>query len=680
MSDAAKRIDRLRREIERHNRLYYVDAKPEISDQAFDVLLRELQELEGKHPELGTEDSPTQRVGGQPIEGFKTVAHAERMYSIDNTYSREDLLAWHERVVKGLGAATEGLFGAEIAYVVEPKIDGVAVSLRYEKGRLVLAATRGDGVKGDDVTHNVRTIAAVPLRLDDAKRSVPEVMEVRGEIFMTFAELARINGKRKERGEEVFANPRNSTAGTLKQLDPKVVAERRLLFYAHGLGAIEPTAPGSHWETLESFRGWGLPTAPLAKRCAGIEEVWREIEAFEKKRADLGFGTDGVVVKVDDRQGQEKLGFTSKSPRWCIAFKYAAEQAQTRLRDITWSVGKGGTVTPVAELEPVALAGTTVKRASLHNIDEVQRKDVRVGDLVVVEKAGEIIPQVVSVVLEERPKEAKATAAPKRCPSCGGELIREEDEAAIRCVNPSCPGQIRERLIWFAGRGQMDIEGLGEKTVNQLVDEGLLGSFGDIYRLKKHGEKLLTLPGMGEKKVENLLAGVEESKGRGLARVLGGLGIRHVGTRGAQILAEQFGSMEKLAEATQEVLARTFEVGPVTAESIYRFVHGAAGKRAIAELTEAGVDMTCQRVAAPAAVDDKDNPWRGKTVVLTGTLEGFERQELTEKLQALGAKVTGSVSKKTDLVIAGENPGSKLEKARELGVTVWDEAELRRHL
>ncbi|MCC7407652.1 MAG: NAD-dependent DNA ligase LigA, partial [Phycisphaeraceae bacterium] len=466
MPDVAKRITELRAQIDRHNRLYFVDAAPEISDQAYDALMRKLQELEAKHPDLVTSDSPTQRVGGQPIEGFRTVEHLRRMYSIDNTYSRDDFWAWHQRVVKGLGIAEQAgdsLFESpKLDYVVEPKIDGVAVSLRYENGQLAVAVTRGDGQRGDDITANVRTIRAIPLRLAGRPATHPKLLEVRGEVFMTFAELARINQQRAEREEEPFANPRNSTAGTLKQLDPRIVAQRRLLFHAHGVGAIEMDhAPDTHWATLENFRGWGLPTPPGVKKCAGIEEVWKVIESFEQERANLGFGTDGVVIKVDRFDQREKLGFTSKSPRWCIAYKYAAEQAQTLLQGILWSVGKGGSVTPIADLRPVPLAGTTVKRASLHNIDEVRRKDVRVGDTVVVEKAGEIIPQVVKVVEELRPSKAPVTEPPTNCPSCGSTLVREADEAAIRCLNPECPAQLRERLTWFAGRGQMDIDGLG---------------------------------------------------------------------------------------------------------------------------------------------------------------------------------------------------------------------------
>lgn len=682
MPDDAKRIDQLRREIDRHNRLYYVEARPEISDEQFDRLLAQLEALEKKHPGLVTPDSPTRRVGGEPITGFRTVAHTQPMLSIDNTYKREDLLAWHERVVKGLGGESD-LFGGSVVYVVEPKIDGVAVGLRYEQGRLVLAVTRGDGQRGDDITHNVRTIRAVPLTLTEPESSskggrrgqgvtkIPRVLEVRGEVYMPNAEFDRINRLREKAGEDVFANPRNATAGTLKQLDPRVVGQRRLSFSAHGRGEITPDPFDCHSQFLDAVRAWGVPTNPLTHTCEGIDEVWRFIERFEAQRGDLPYNVDGVVVKVDRFDLRGQLGHTSKSPRWSIAYKYAAQQATTLLNGITWQVGKGGTLTPVAELEPVFLAGTTVRRAGLHNIDEISRKDIRVGDRVVIEKAGEIIPQVVRVADGKRASGSTPTQPPKRCPSCGQAPIREEDEAAVRCINPQCPAQLRERLIWFAGRGQMDIDGLGDKGVHQLADAGLLGSYADIYRLKDHRAELIELERMGEKKVDNLLQGIEQSKGRGLARLLGGLGIRHVGTRGAQILAEHFGSIDAVLGAGVEQLAEVHEVGPVTAQSIHQFFHEHGGKQVVHELRRFGLEMTSPRRRVAS-----DSVFAGKTVVLTGTLERFDRDDLTQKLQDLGAKVTGSVSKKTDLVIVGHNPGSKLDKARELGVEVWDEAKL----
>ncbi len=687
MSSSSERILELRREINRHNRLYYTDAKPEISDQQFDLLLKELEALEAAHPDLVSPDSPTQRVGGEPIEGFRTVPHARQMFSIDNTYAEADLRAWHQRIIKGLGR--EGAKD-EIDYVLEPKIDGIAVSLRYEGGKLALALTRGDGVKGDDITHNVRTIASVPLSLQpiaagppgSPSTPVPAVLEVRGEIFMPAAEFERVNKLREKQGEDLFATPRTSTAGILKKLDPKYVAKHKLAFYAHGRGEIVPDDFQTYSAFMAAIRQMGLPVNPLTKPCRGIDEVWGAIVELDVKRHSLSYGTDGAVVKVDRLEWQHDLGFRSKSPRWCIAYKYAPEQAGTKLNAITWQVGKGGTLTPVAELQPVFLAGTTVKRASLHNIDEIHAKDIRVGDTVIIEKAGEIIPQVVGVAglqfsgdATPLPKrEGSQTQAPAHCPSCNQPVIREEGEAAIRCVNPQCPAQIRERLIWFAGRDQMDIEGLGESTVIQLADAGLLNSFGDIFELAKHRDAMLKLDRMGTRKVDNLLAGIEEAKQRGLARVLAALGIRHVGVGGSRTLAGHFGEIDKLAAATVAELEQVADVGTTTAESVHQFFASEAGRAVVAQLKAAGVNLTAPLktlVTVPAG-----SPFAGKTVVITGTIASIGRKELTDKLLALGAKVSGSVSKKTDLLIAGEEAGSKLDKARELNIEIWDEAKL----
>ncbi len=680
MPSPAQRIARLRSQIRRHNRLYYVDARPEISDQEFDRLLGQLQTLEQEHPELVTPDSPTQRVGGQPIERFSTVTHARLMLSIDNTYQYDDLLAWHGRVLKGLGREDGA---TTVDYVVEPKIDGVAVSLRYEDRRLVLAATRGDGQRGDDITHNIRTLRAVPLTLGASPvppktshplpvAAIPRIVEVRGEVFMPRAEFDRINRLRIQADQEPFANPRNSTAGTLKQLDPRLVAQRRLLFMAHGPGEVDPNPFQRYSQFLASVRVWGLPTNPLVCVCGGINPVWRFVEDFQGRRDTLGYDVDGVVVKVDEYDQQRRLGYTSKCPRWCIAYKYAAQQATTVLKQITWQVGKGGTLTPVAELEPVFLSGTTVKRAGLHNMDEIQRKDIRVGDRVVIEKAGEIIPQVLHVAMAHRPPGTRPTIAPRRCPSCGEAPVQEEGEVAIRCVNLECPAQLRERLIWFAGRTQMDIDGMGDKVVHQLADAGLLASFADIYRLKDHRDQLAGLQRMGVKKVKNLIDGIERSKERGMARVVVGLGIRHVGTRAAQIFAGHFGSIDKLGQATLDQLTSIDEIGPAIAQSVYRFFRSQTGRQVIGQLRQLGVDMTApvKQNAAP------DSPFAGKTIVLTGVLEHFDRNTLKGNLESLGAKVTANVSKVTDLVIAGDRPGSKLEKARQLGVEVWDEQRL----
>lgn len=725
----ANRIDQLRREIRRHDRLYYVEARPEISDRQYDRLVEELQKLEAEHPELITEDSPTQRVGGEPIAGFLTVVHSQPMLSIDNTYSREEFFEWHGRLLRGLKGGGGGR-GAH--FVAEPKIDGVAVNLRYERGQLVLAASRGDGQQGDDITQNARTISAIPLMLgvwdEGHKRGphavrgvekIPDVLEVRGEIYMSFDELRRINRQRVDAGEEPYANPRNLTAGTLKQLDPRVVAQRRMGFFAHGRGEVQPDPFHSYSQFLEAIRRWGIPTHPQARRCDTIEEVWELIQTFEEQRRTLGYAVDGIVVKVDEYDLQRELGATSKSPRWCIAYKYAAEQAVTKLLRVDWQVGKSGRLTPRATMEPVLLAGTTVRHATLHNLGEIRKKEIHEGDMVVIEKAGEIIPQVVGVMLENRMPGAGPIEPPTSCPECGSpveveydqrrvhelevwsgrlakhqtkavqneglfaveptppespespESLSELDETARYCINPECPAQFREKLIWYAGRSGMDIEGLGEKLVDQLVSKGLVHHFADLYRLNV--EQLAELERMGQKSAQNVVNGIEQSKGRGLARVLGSLGIRHIGSVTARTLARYFKDVDAVVGASPEELQRVPDVGPAVAESLHTYLHSDAGRETIRSLQEVGVDLTSReytkRPAAGSAFADK-------TIVLTGGLEHFTRPELTAKLQELGAKVTGSVSKNTDLVIAGADAGSKLDKARQLGVEVWDEQQL----
>jgi len=690
MSSDAVRIEELRRQLQRHDHLYYVEARPEVSDAEYDRLMAELIQLEQKHPDLVSEDSPSQRVGGAPIAGFVTLEHARRMYSIDNTYDRDELQAWHQRVVKGLGL-DQDLFGdadsTDLRYVVEPKIDGVAVSLRYENGSLAVALSRGDGRRGDDITSNVRTIRAIPLKLTGGgTHKIPDILEVRGEIYMPDTEFKRINQRRADAGEDRFANPRNATAGTLKQLDSRNVAQRKLMFFAHGRGQVEPDDFESYNDYLEAIRTWGLPTNPLTQRVNNLDEAWKIVESFEAQRPKLGYGVDGVVIKTDSLEQQEKLGHTSKSPRWCIAYKYAAEQAQTKLLAVDWQVGKSGKLTPRATMEPVFLAGTTVRHASLHNFGELQRKDVRIGDSVVIEKAGEIIPQVVRVIEQERPKNAKPIDPPIQCPKCDGDVEIEVSpntgqESARYCMNPECPEQLRERLIHFVGRDQMDIDGLGEELVRQLCDAGLVTTFGDIFDLEKKDDQVLKLERMGRKKADNLYAGVKASKGRGLARVLAGLGIHHVGSRAAGVLAGHYGSMDKLIEAdTQdlegfEVDGQKSGIGPQIASSLHQFLHSDSGRRVIEELRQAGVDLTSPRRQARSAAA-ADSPLSGKTIVLTGTLEHFGRKELKEKLEGLGAKVTGSVSAKTDLVIAGQKAGSKLTKAQDLGIETWDETQL----
>ena len=673
--DARQRIDQLRKELNHHNKLYYTDAKPEVSDQRYDELMAELATLERQHPEYQSPDSPTHRVGGQVLDGFETKDHARPMLSIDNTYDQEELTAWHRRVISGLGVESNDLFGdAQIEYVAEPKIDGVAISLRYEDGILVQALTRGNGQQGDDITANAKTVRNIPLKLEG---NPPAVLEVRGEVYMPHASFKTINEKREQDGKELFANPRNATAGTLKQKDPKAVAKRNLRCFVHGRGVVEPDTWLTYFDFMQAIKTFGLPVNEYVKPFDKLDDVWQFIEDFADKRSELPYDTDGIVVKVNNLEAQEALGNTTKSPRWCIAYKYPAEQVQTQLLDITWQVGKGGTVTPVAELAPVFVAGTTVRRATLHNMDEINRKDIRVGDPVVVEKAGEIIPQVVSVVLEQRPDKTKPTSAPATCPSCDGPVVREDGETALRCNNPQCPAQVREKLIWFAGRGQMDIDGLGEKVVHQLADVDLLKSFGDVFKLKDHAGQILTLDRFGQTKLDNLISGIEQSKQRGLARLLGSLGIRHLGTKAARIIAQHFGDIDAIAKASVdelqdfEVMGNKSGIGPQIAQSLHDFLASDAGKQIIDDLNDAGVNLTEDKVAQP-----QDSPFVGKTLVITGSFADYDRKALTEQLQNLGAKVTGSVSKKTTLVIAGEAAGSKLAKANDLGIEVWDEAKL----
>ena len=653
------RIEELRALLHRANRFYYVEADPIMSDTEFDRLLAELAALEEDHPEAHDPDSPTSRVGGEPVSGFETVSHARRMMSIDNTYSIEDVRAWHERVVKALG-------GDAPVYVCEPKIDGVAINLRFDGGRLVAAVTRGDGERGDLVTSNVRAMESVPLVLAE---DPPSVLEVRGEIYMPDAAFERVNADRETRGEPLFANARNSTAGTLKSLDPAVVRARGLRFCAHGRGEIigledVPT----YSEFVDRIRSLGLAVSNRTTVCTTIDEVLQCIEAFGDERGEVGFATDGMVVRVDSFAAQDVLGETAKAPRWCIAFKYPAEQAVTRLLRVDWQVGKGGTLTPRATMEPVFVAGTTVKHATMHNIEEIRRKDIRLGDRVVIEKAGEIIPQIVEPVVSERTGDEQPIEPPATCLECSG--VVEQEGPKLYCTNPECSGQFRERLKWFVGRGQMDIDGFGEKLVDQLLDAGLVSHFADIFRLTR--DDLLALERMGETSADNLLAALDEARGRGLARVLAGLGIRHIGTSASKILAGTFADADALLAAEEAELEALPDFGAITAKALHDYLASDSARSTFSLLAEVGVSLASER---GVAVDDA-SVFSGQVVVITGTLEGFKRSELSERLEALGAKVTGSVSAKTTLLIAGEKAGSKRAKAETLGVEIWDEPRL----
>ncbi|HUS48083.1 MAG TPA: NAD-dependent DNA ligase LigA, partial [Phycisphaerae bacterium] len=589
MPKDAERIEKLREEIRRHDYLYYVEARPEISDRQYDKLMDELKALEAGHPELVTPDSPTQRVGGEPIDAFKTVTHAVPMLSIDNTYSADELREFDTRVRKGVG-------DAKLHYLVDPKIDGVAVSLRYDRGLLAMASTRGDGRTGDEITVNVRTIRSVPLRLTG--RDVPQVVEVRGEVYWPKRAFAEYNARRAAEGLETFANPRNGAAGTLKQLDPKVVAERNLAFISHGFGETSSPVGDRASEVMGKLRSWSVPVSPHMKVCDGVEAVSEVIEGWLTRRAEVDYETDGMVVKVDELALRDLLGQTSKYPRWCIAYKYEAQQAQTVLRSVDFQVGRLGTITPVAHFDPVQLSGTTVSNASLHNFDQVGRLDVRVGDTVIVEKAGEIIPQVVQVVYEKRPRDARPIKPPGKCPACGGPTARDEGGVYLRCINPDCPEQMCERLRFFAGRGQLDIENLGPAIIDHLVDKGLVKHFADLYALKM--DDLVPLERMAEKSAQNLIDGIRASKTRGLTRVLAGLGIRHVGGRVAEVLADHFGDIEKVAAAGVDDLTQIDEIGPVIAHSIHQFFESKAGRQTVRRLKQAGVKMKLERPKAAA--------------------------------------------------------------------------------
>jgi len=655
--DAKKRIEQLRDEIREHDYLYYVLNRPRISDRQYDELFAELKALEQANPQLITPDSPTQRVSERPLEGFATVRHAVPMLSMDNTYNADELRAFDERVAKLLG-------GRDYDYVVELKIDGLAISLRYEGGALVTAATRGNGEVGDDVTANVRTIKAVPLVLRDGGK-IPAVLEVRGEVYMPTRAFVELNRLRAEAGEPPFANPRNAAAGSLKLLDARITAARNLSFFAYATGELSEPLAENHYESLKRFKKLGLPVNPDIRRAKDVEEAIEICSGWSDKRLTLDYQIDGMVIKINRFEQRDILGATGRAPRWCISYKFAAEQAETIVESIDVQVGKSGALTPVANLTPVLLAGTTVKRATLHNFDQVNRLDVREGDTVVIEKAGEIIPQVVEVKKERRPAHTVPFKPPKKCPNCGGDVKKDEEGVFLRCVNPHCLGRLKERLRYFAGRGQMDIEHLGEALIDQLVEAGLVNNIADIYKLTK--DDLVELERMADKSAQNVIDSIEASKTRPLWRLVAGLGIRHIGGQTAQDLAEHFGSLDALMNASQTELDAIEQIGQRVAQSIYEFFHNDRNVAVIEELRSAGVKSELPRKAKAKG------KLAGKTIVVTGTLKNFSRQQAEQAIRQAGAKASNSVSKKTDYVLAGENPGSKLDKAGKLGIEVIDE-------
>jgi len=663
LEQASARVTELRQQIRQHDHLYYVVAEPVISDLQYDQLLKELTQWETRFPSLITDDSPTRKIGDQVVEGLAQVAHRIPMLSIDNTYTEGELRDFLGRVEKLLS-------GEPVEWVVELKVDGVAASIRYEQGSLVAAVTRGNGEVGDDVTHNARTIRGLPLQL--LGKHIPKTLEVRGEVYMTNSDLVELNEQRASSGEAEFKNPRNVTAGSIRLLDPKLCAKRKLRFLCHGMGFCEGLQVRTHMEFLEKVRELGVPITPLVQSFRSTEEVVAHCNRLVENLHELDFEVDGLVVKVNSLEQRESLGSTSKSPRWVIAYKIEKYEAVTKLLAIKTQVGKTGTITPVAELEPVQLAGTTVSRASLHNLDEIKRKDVRVDDWVVVEKAGKIIPHIVRVEKHRRERELPEFEFPEQCPECGEKLVRDASGVYIRCVSNQCPAQWRQRLRYFASRDCMDIEGLGEKLVNQLVDAQLVNSYADLYGLTL--DKLMGLERMGKKSAENLLQGIQASKERGLSRVLNAITIRHVGQRVAMVLARRFGSAENLMKATQEELANTEEIGPIIAKSVFDFCRSEEGLQIFQQLGNAGVSLSTSQEDSV----DHSGVFANKTLVVTGTLVYYSRDEIERLITKLGGKASGSVSKNTDFLVAGEAAGSKLQKAKDLGITILTEEEFRK--
>ncbi len=653
--DAGKTINQLRDQIREHDYLYYVLNRPKITDRQYDELFAELKSLEQANPRLITPDSPTQRVSERPIEGFDTVRHAVPMLSMDNTYNAEELRAFDDKVAKQLG-------NRDYDYVVELKIDGLAISLRYENGILVTAATRGNGEVGDNVTANVRTIKAVPLALLDGA-DVPPVLEVRGEVYMPTSSFVELNRLRAEADEQPFANPRNAAAGSLKLLDARITAARNLSFFAYATGELSEPLAANHYETLQKLSKFGLPVNPNISRAGNVDEALDICSVWNERRSELDYQIDGMVIKVNSFDQRDMLGTTGRAPRWCISYKFAAEQAETVVESIDVQVGKSGILTPVAKLTPVQLAGTTVKRASLHNFDELSRLNVGVGDTVIIEKAGEIIPQVIEVTAKAA-GDVPEFQTPTTCPVCDSPVAKDEDGVYIRCLNPNCPGQLKERLKYFAGRGQMDIENLGAALIEQLVETELVENFADLYALKT--EQLVGLERMAAKSAGNVMDAIEQSKTRPLWRLIAALGIRHIGGQSAQILAEHFGSLQALMSAGQEELAEIDQIGPVMAESICDYFGDSKNLQVIEQMLAAGVNPEPPQAR-------RSGKLAGKTIVVTGTLENFSRQQAQQAIRQAGAKAAGSVSKKTDFVLAGKNAGSKLDKAVKLGVEVISE-------
>lgn len=656
--EAKKRIEELTELIIKYDKAYFVDDNPLVPDAVYDQLFRELVELEAKYPEFVLEHSPTKRVGSEPVDAFRKVEHEVPMLSLGNAFQEQELLDFHRRVTQAIGN--------DVEYICELKIDGLAVSLTYEDGKLVRGATRGDGSVGEDITSNLKTIRSIPLMIEETGK-----LEVRGEAYMPKRSFEQLNKERKEKGEQLFANPRNAAAGSLRQLDPRIAAKRHLDMFAYGYGVWQIPEVGTHSGRLEKLQKLGFKINPHWEICRSIDEVIAFVKKWTEQRSSLPYDIDGIVVKVNDIKQQEQLGFTARTPRWAIAYKFPAQEAVTTLIDIELSVGRTGVVTPTAILEPVFVDGSTVSRATLHNEDHIRALDIRIGDRVIIKKAGDIIPQVVRVLFEERKEGLEPYRMPDHCPACNSKLVHLDDEVALRCINPDCPAQLKEGIIHFVSREAMNIEGLGEKIIEQLFDAGLIKSIADLYRLKK--EDLLPLERMGEKSVQNLLMAIEASKQNSLEKLIFGLGIRHIGEKAASLLAKNFKTMDALKNATFDELVAIDEIGEKMAESVVKFFKEEKVVQLIEQLERLGINMTYlkdepegQSIAAQAV-------FANKTVVLTGKLEHFTRNEAKAIIEANGGKVTGSVSKNTDLVIAGEKAGSKLKQAEKLNIPVWDE-------
>lgn len=663
--DIKVKIEKLRQEIRHHDLRYYVLDSPEITDTEYDALMKRLLQLEAEHPGSVTEDSPSQRVGGAPVKGFKTVRHKEKMFSLDNAYSFEEIQEWSERVRKALSSREK------IEYVAELKIDGVSVNLTYRAGRLFIGALRGDGETGEDVSSNIRTIRAIPLSLQGD--GYPDLFEVRGESFMSRKDFHTMNKEREEALEPIFANPRNASAGALKTLDPKIVARRRLLFFAHSLGAYSGKGFKTQKGFLDEVKSWGLPVNPHTKLCSAIEEAERFCRHWQEKRQTLDYEIDGIVIKVNAIAQQQRLGFTSKSPRWAIAYKFPAQQATTKIKNISVSIGRTGVLTPVAEFEPVKCGGVTISNATLHNFDEIERLGVKIGDRVVLERAGDVIPKVVRVVESSRTGKEKAFEVPRQCPFCDSRVVKEkEEEVAYRCLNPSCPAQIEKRLLHFASRSAMDIEGAGEIVVHQLVEKAFVRDFADIYTLRK--PDLLKLELFKEKKAQNLLDGIAASKARPLARLLFAFGIRHVGEKAAEVLAERFSVLGGLMKAKEEELSSIDEIGDVIARSVCQFFRSSETHKLVEKLERCGVNLTQPKARVVASTISHKN------FVFTGELEHLSRGEAEALVKERGAYTSSSVSQNTDYVVVGRDPGSKFDKARKFKIPILDEEKFKKLL